>query len=57
MWFILQGSIVFAVVASNIHWGWTPNPYIPALLGGGLAWLVTLAVARVHERLLGLRIP
>jgi hypothetical protein len=25
MWFLFQGSIVYAVVGSNIHWRWTPN--------------------------------
>jgi len=49
MWFIIQGLIVFAVVASNIHWQWTPNVYIPALLGGGLAYgLTRLAQYRVR---------
>jgi hypothetical protein len=24
---LLQSLIVFAVVGSNIHWQWTPNPY------------------------------
>jgi hypothetical protein len=33
MWFLLQGSIIFAVVASNIHWHWTPNHYLPSLIG------------------------
>jgi len=25
IWLIFQSSIIFAVVASNIHWHWTPN--------------------------------
>ena len=41
MWFLFQGSIIFAVVASNIHWHWTANGYLPAILGAGLAWLLT----------------
>jgi hypothetical protein len=44
MWFLLQASIIFAVVASNIHWHWTPNGYIPALLGIGLAYGLTLLI-------------
>jgi len=28
--YLLQGLIVFAVVGSNIHWQWTPNPYLAA---------------------------
>jgi hypothetical protein len=47
MWFILQSTIIFAVCASNIHWHWTPNGYIPALLGIGLAYLATLLVQRI----------
>ena len=42
MWFLIQGSVVFAVVASNIHWQWTPNPYLASLIGVGLALLVTV---------------
>jgi hypothetical protein len=42
MWFLFQGLIIFAVVGSNIHWQWTPNPYIPAGAGILLAYFVTL---------------
>jgi hypothetical protein len=41
MWWLLQSSIIFAVMATNIHWHWTPNGYIPGLIGVGLAWLLT----------------
>lgn len=41
MWFLLQSSIIFAVVASNIHWQWTPNGYLAGAIGVGLAFLVT----------------
>jgi len=35
MWLLLQGLIMFAVVASNIHWHWTPPTAIsPAFLVG-----------------------
>ena len=27
IWLVFQSSIIFAVVASNIHWHWTPNGY------------------------------
>jgi hypothetical protein len=30
--YLLQALIVFAVVASNIHWQWTPNPHLAAPL-------------------------
>jgi hypothetical protein len=26
--YLLQSLIIFAVVASNIHWQWTPNTYL-----------------------------
>ena len=45
MWFLLQSSIIFAVVATNIHWHWTPNGYVASFIGIGLAWLITLCVA------------
>ena len=41
MWFLLQGSIIFAVVASNIHWKWTPNGYLAGLIGAVLAYGIT----------------
>ena len=46
MWFLLQSLIIFAVCASNIHYQWTPNAYIPALLGGGLAYGLTYLLAQ-----------
>jgi hypothetical protein len=47
MWYLLQSLIIFVVMASNIHWQWTPNGYIPALLGIGLAYLATLLVQHI----------
>ncbi len=41
MWYLLQSLIIFAVVASNIAWQWTPNHYIPPLLGAGIAYGLT----------------
>ncbi|MEY9419472.1 hypothetical protein ABIF69_005914 [Bradyrhizobium japonicum] len=41
-WYLLQSTIVFAVVASNIRWHWTPNPYLPSIAGVGLALVATL---------------
>jgi hypothetical protein len=40
-WFILQSSIIFAVIASNLFWHWTPNGYLAGLIGVGLAWVLT----------------
>ena len=48
-WHLFQGSIIFAVVASNIHWEWTPNRYIPAILGLGLAFLLTVGLSRLRQ--------
>ena len=44
MWFLFQGLIVFAVMASNIHWQWTPNGYLASLIGVGLALAATAGV-------------
>ncbi len=41
MWFLFQSAIIFAVMASNIHWHWTPNGYLASAIGIGLAWLLT----------------
>jgi hypothetical protein len=45
MWFLLQGSIIFAVCASNIRWQLTPNSYVAGMAGAGLAWAVSQAIA------------
>jgi hypothetical protein len=49
IWFLLQGSIIFAVVGSNIHWHWTPNPYIPAAAGILLARFVTEIITAIRR--------
>ena len=41
MWFVIQGLIVFAVMASNIYWKWTPNTYLASTIGFILALVVT----------------
>src|SRR5258708_3957519 len=38
MYFVFQSSIIFAVVASNIHWQWTPNGYLAGAIGVALAY-------------------
>jgi len=38
---------MFAVMASNIHWQWTPNPYLAGLIGAGLAFAVTAGVSQL----------
>lgn len=47
MWFLLQGSIIFGVVASNIHWQWTPNGYVASAIGAGAAFLTTAAINKL----------
>jgi hypothetical protein len=49
MWFAFQGLIVFAVVASNIHWNWTENGYLASVLGFLLALLLTVGLSRLIE--------
>lgn len=49
MWKFIQGSIVFAVVGSNIQWKWTPNHYLPAILGFVLAVVVTGATNELRD--------
>jgi uncharacterized membrane protein YgaE (UPF0421/DUF939 family) len=41
MWYVIQALIVFAVMASNVHYQWTPNPLLAGIIGFGAAWLVT----------------
>jgi hypothetical protein len=36
--------LIFAVVASNIHWHWTPNGYLAGILGWIAALLVTVGL-------------
>jgi hypothetical protein len=49
MWKALQLAVIGAVVASNIHWEWTPNKYIPALFGALIAWGGTWLVFNRHD--------
>jgi hypothetical protein len=50
MWLLLQSAIIFAVLASNIHWQWTPNGYLAALIGIGIAFAATSAVNWIADR-------
>jgi hypothetical protein len=49
MWLLFQSLIIFAVVASNIHWQWTPNKILPGLLGVGLALLMTAGLNKLRS--------
>lgn len=39
---LIQVLIVVAVLFSNIHWQWTPNGYLAALIAGFAAYVVTI---------------
>ncbi len=41
VWKLIQGGVVFAVLGSNIHYGWTPNPYVASLVAFFAALFVT----------------
>lgn len=44
MWLLLQSLVIFAVMASNIHWHWTPNGYLAGILGWIAALLLTVGL-------------
>jgi uncharacterized membrane protein len=47
MWFLFQASIMFAVMASNIAWQWTPNSYVAGVLGFIAALLATVGLSNL----------
>jgi uncharacterized membrane protein YgaE (UPF0421/DUF939 family) len=49
VWLVIQSVIIFLVVASNIHWQWTPNKYVPVVIGVFIAAVVS-GVATVHGK-------
>ena len=49
MWYLLQSLIIFAVMASNTHWQWTPNGMVAAMIGTGAALLVTVGLSHLIE--------
>jgi hypothetical protein len=49
VWYLLQSLIIFAVVASNIHWHWTPNTYLASILGILAALLLTVGLNKLIE--------
>lgn len=54
-WHLLQGVIFMAVVASNIHWGWTDNGYVAVLIGAVCAYVVSaLALKLIDAKWRGL---
>jgi hypothetical protein len=63
-WSAFQLAIIIGVGYSNIHWRWTPNPYLVSLIGIGAAWLCTrvivallVTVDRASQRVKARRSP
>jgi hypothetical protein len=56
MWFLIQSSIILAVMASNIQYHWTPNGYLASLLAGIAAYLATAACLSIGELITWLKI-
>jgi hypothetical protein len=44
-WLWFQAAVMFAVIATNIHWKWTPNGYLAAIIAAFAAWLATKLLA------------
>jgi hypothetical protein len=60
MWLLLQSLMMFAVVASNIHWHWTPNGYLAgigldcgAVSDGRAEWFGRSAKELAHKSIQG----
>lgn len=51
MWRLIQLSVVFAVLASNIHFRWTPNPYAASVVAFLAALFVTAIPIMVSDLL------
>jgi hypothetical protein len=45
MWWLIQSPIIFAVIALNIHYHWTPNGYLAGLIPAGAAYGVTILLS------------
>lgn len=41
MWRIFQGLIALGILFANVHWQWTPNPYLASLFAIAIALGVT----------------
>jgi hypothetical protein len=50
MWFLLQISIMFAVMASNVYWEGTPNKYLAGLIAVGCAYGATMLLNSARRR-------
>jgi hypothetical protein len=50
MWRLMQTCIVFAVLASNVYYQWTPNPYLAGMIAFFCAFLATAALSAALDR-------
>ena len=50
MYYLLQSVVIFAVMASNIRWHWTPNGYLAGLIAIGLAYGLTSLLSQYGVR-------
>lgn len=54
-WYVFQGLVMFAVIASNIHWQWTPNGLLAGIIGYGVAFVATWITGKVASLFLWFR--
>ena len=52
MWKLFQMTIVTLVLFSNVHYQWTPNGYLAALIGVGAAYAFTMLLWKGWDFLL-----
>jgi hypothetical protein len=50
MWKLFQTTIAALVMASNVHWRWTSNPILAAMVGAMFAWFATNLLTAGLER-------
>jgi hypothetical protein len=50
MWRLLQTLLIFGVLASNIHYQWTPNGYVATLIAIGVAYFATVTFSWAYDR-------
>lgn len=51
VWRLIQLSVVFGVLASNIRYGWTPNPYAVSVVAFLAALFVTAIPIMISDLL------
>ncbi len=52
-WRLLQITIIGAVLFANIHWQLTPNNYLAAIIGIGIAFATTEWLTSLFARIRG----